>query len=108
MINFIQINSLSFDLENPFGYSIAVIIESVLFLRCVHYVACFLSIALTAFLFVASMNVFIKDGLQSINKMAKDKKSESDIVEPLSRMIRTNAEVKQLSFFIKDCRMKSI
>lgn len=100
MINFIQINSLSFDLENPFGYSIAVIIESVLFFRCVRHVACFLSIALTAFLFVASMNVFIKDGLQSINKMA--------IVEPLSRMIRTNAEVKQLSFFIKDCRMKSI
>lgn len=97
MIYSTKINSLPFDLENPLGYSFAVILESVLALKLLHYEACFLSMALTALLLANLSNGLIKDGLQSINRMAKNKKTESDIIGPFSRMVRTNAETKQLS-----------
>lgn len=102
MIHFTIVNSLPFALENPFEYAVAVILESLILLQFLHYEACFLCFALGAFLFSASASGFIKDGLQSINEMAKNKKSGSDIIGPLSKVTRMHVEIKQLSTFHQD------
>lgn len=76
---------------------IAVILQSIEAMYIFHYIACFATIAMGAYLITMSFNGFKKDNLQSINKMAKEKKSETEIFEPFSRFNRTHAEVKQLS-----------
>ena len=61
------------------------------------YLACLISFALGAFLFLTSINGYMTDDLKSLNKMAKDKQSESDIFNQFSIFIRAHANIKQLS-----------
>lgn len=89
--------SLPFDLDNPIGYSIGVIVESLVAFYILYYLACFLSIALSAYVIADSINGFMKDDLQTINKMRKDEKFKSDILKSFSRFNRSYAEMKQLS-----------
>lgn len=90
-------NSLPFEWKNPIGYTIAVILESMVAFNLLYFMACFLSIPLGSYFFVNSNNGLMKNDLESINKMANDKKSASDIFEPFSRFIRSYAETKQLN-----------
>lgn len=99
MVNFSDVDSLPFELENPFEYAIAIGLESLILLQFLRYEVCFLCFALAAFLLASSAKGFVTDGLQSINEMSKNKKSESDIIGPFSRAIRTHVEIKQLSSF---------
>lgn len=101
MIHFILLTqnkkSYPFDWKNPYGYSIAVILQFTVALLLLHYLACFISIAFVSYFIATTLNGFMKDDLQSINKMAKRKTSKSDIFEPFSRFVRSHAEIKELS-----------
>lgn len=91
--------SFPFDWENPIGYSIAVILQFVIVFYFLHYVACFLSIALAAYLITNSISGFLNDDFQIINEMAKNKASESNILKPFSKLIFSITEIKQLSYY---------
>lgn len=86
-----------FDWKNPIGYAIAVIIQCLVTFYLLHYLTCFLSIPLGAYLIANSVNEFMEIDLKSINKMAKRENTKSAIFKPFSRFIRSNAEFKQLS-----------
>lgn len=64
-----------------------------------HYLANFLSFALGAYLFANACSGFMKDDLKSINKLAKHRRSELDILGPFSKFIRLHVELKQLSYY---------
>lgn len=59
---------------------------------------CFMSLALGAYLFVTSINGYMKNDMKPINKVAKGKKSKLDISKQLSIIIREHTGIKQLSF----------
>lgn len=92
-------NRFPFDWNNPFGYLIAVILQVAPLLISLHHVACLLSLALGAFLFTVTTEGFMKTDLKSIIKMANANKSESDIFEQLTSVVRTHGRLKQLSVY---------
>lgn len=89
--------SYPFNWKNPYGYLIAVISQCIVALNLLHYVSCFVSIALGAYFYAKSLNGFMEDDLQSINEMVKQKKTKTDFIEPFSSFICTHADIKQLS-----------
>lgn len=98
----LKMNSYPFDWRSPIGYLIAVSVQCAVAFYLLDYLASFVSISLGAFLISNSINGFLRDDLQLINKKAEDKKAEDKKFkpEPFFEFIRTYAEIKQLSCFI--------
>lgn len=89
---------IPFNWQNPFGYSVALILQFIFISYLLHYIACFVTLAFGAYLFATSINRSMKDNLHSISKIAKERKTkESDIFEQLSTFIHGHADIKQLS-----------
>lgn len=95
---------MPFEWKNPIEFSIATILEILAAFNLLYYMSCILSIPLGSYFLMNSINRLMKKDLKSINKMAKDGKSESDIFESFSRFIRSHAEIKQLSYLKIICK----
>lgn len=86
------------DFKNPVGYPIGIMTQWLLALYILLYMASFLSIALGTYFIVNSINGFLKNDIESINKAAKSKKHNPHVLESFFRFICAHAEIKQLSY----------
>lgn len=88
---------IPFNWRNPYGYFIAVVFQTIGISYVCHYLACFMSFTLGAYLYAATINRYMIDDLKSMNGIAKLKKSNSGILNQLFNFIRAHSECKQLS-----------
>lgn len=88
---------LPFDWHTPWGYLIAIGLESIITFCLNLYIACVVALTLGCFLFAISTTKDINSNLRSLNKQAKIGQSEADIYEEFTEIISLHSEQKQLS-----------
>ena len=77
-----------FDWKNPIGYLIAVGLQLIMVFIALHYVACFLTLAIGSVMFSLSIAEDIKDSLIFIDESAKSKQSLPHMMKQLIELIR--------------------
>lgn len=90
-------NRFPFDWKHPFGYTLAILIEFLLTLSVMRYLACFSTLAFGSFWFALQFAKELIAGLNSINECVQAKESETKILKRLNETIAMHADVKQLS-----------
>lgn len=90
-----------FDTKNPIGYLIATILQLVAMSHQACYIACFLALALGAFLFSSTLMEDVTGEINAINDDLRTKKSECHILQKFSALIQLHSDAKQLSVTAK-------
>lgn len=88
---------LPFDWRNPVGFVLATFIQLVVMFLAGQYLNAILSLAFGFVMFQIAVAKNMMVELRSINKRIKEKKSESDILKRLGRVINLHTDAKQLS-----------
>lgn len=84
-----------FDWKNPLGYFIAVYLQFIIVSMPLQYMGCFLTFALTAFLYSLSLAKNMTNNLRSVDKNAKAKLPQTVIYKEVCEMIRVT-HIKRL------------
>lgn len=88
---------LPYDWKNPYGYMVAVVAQLLWASFAFTYIGCVLALSFGCFMFSLAMIKILKNDLHSIDKMARDKNSRSDMYKKLCEFLETHANTKQLS-----------
>lgn len=79
---------MPFDWKKPFGYSIAIIFQLILFSQSLQFIAYMLSLAIGYYLFAIAQMKEIKNEIKSYNAFLKNKPSQSELLMRLGETIR--------------------
>lgn len=86
-----------FDSRNPFGYSLAVLLQLEILNFSLHYICTFFCLGFAGLLFEFSFVKDLKGDLNKFNKIAKRKKSQAHCTKHLTEFIRFYIDAKELS-----------
>lgn len=95
--NVLLIQRLPFDWKNPSGFLLAICFQYAALFYASRYLACFLTLAFGLFMFTFS---YVKDMIaqvHSIDKYAKAKLSEQDVLNRLAEIIDMHSDIRVLS-----------
>lgn len=86
-----------FDSRNPFGYSLAVLLQLEILNFLLHYICTFFSLGFAGLLFEFSFVKDLKGDLNKFNNIAKRKKSQAHCTKHLTEFICFYMDAKELS-----------
>lgn len=86
---------LPFDWKNPFGFIIAIVLESIGIWFGVSFTACLVTFGIGSYLFEITFTKIIKRSLRNINHSAKKKKSKIELMKQLSDYIEHQTAEKR-------------
>ena len=92
---FFKIRRFPFDWKNPLGFLLATSLEFVMLFFSSRYLACFLILGFGMFMYGLSFAKDMIAELHSINKWAKAKKSETNILKRLIEIVIMHTDMKR-------------
>lgn len=88
---------MPFDWNQPFTYSIVVIWQSIGVFVTQRFLACLLPLTIGTFLFAFTLSKCWKGDLNTLDKIVRTKQSKTRIIKHINEIVRSHANVKQLS-----------
>lgn len=97
MLHFEFIVRFPFDVKNPIGYTMAVILEYLLAFNVDLFAMCIMVIAIGSSVTLISVTQDLNVSLKNLDKSAMMKDSPLEIVQQFNEFIRFHSNAKQLS-----------
>lgn len=88
---------LPYDWKTPTGYLMTVFLQFVWAINIIQYVGCLTFLAFGIFVFAIAFVKVMRNDLDQITMIARDRNSPEDMYKTLSDFIWTHANAKQLS-----------